>query len=279
MRYVFWPPLRVAGLLVRVLVVPTGLFRAILRELGGADQISERPLIQFALLPLYGPIVLLHHLAITILLWIVVLNVRLGFVTPGDGFKTAYQYHPDPNADPETAYADFLQSIYRSNTDERRGLLYAMPVAPTTDDERLKDAALKNPAVSGRQAPNIEEFSAEIKNALTELALADSPVGMEERARNIHALAKVQADALVEKCNALSKDSPLVNASASALAELVVAMSQVETYALKDYPIFARAPKQVQESWTGLMGAAVNDEARALARGLAAYRQLHGLGH
>ena len=78
--------------------------------------------------------------------------------------------------------------------------------------------------------------------------MAGSAEEFGERARNIHALAKLQADALVGKINALTSDLLM----------------------------FAGAPASVQGSWLDTVKAAVDDQARATARTLAAYRYLHG---
>ena len=125
---------------------------------------------------------------------------------------------------------------------------------------------------------DVDTLSSDIKNVLAELAMAGSTEEFGGRTQNIHALAKVQADALVEKINALTEDLPLAVSAAPALAELVFAMGQAETYAFRSEPFLsAGAPAKVQASWLEMVKAAVHDEARALARALAVYRQLHGL--
>lgn len=144
--------------------------------------------------------------------------------------------------------------------------------APKKSDKLLNES----PAAEAQF--DVEVLSPDIKKALAELAMAGSAEEFGERARNIHALAKVQADALVDKINALPDDSPLVGPGAPALAELVLAMSQAEAYAFKSDPFkFAGAPANVQASWLDTVKAAVHDEAGALAKALAAYRRLHGL--
>lgn len=124
----------------------------------------------------------------------------------------------------------------------------------------------------------VEGLTVEIKAALVGLTNASLPEEFAERFRNVHVLAKMQADALVEKVNTLTEDSPFHESAGTALAELVFAMSQAETYSLEDYSLFSEAPEKVQKSWTKLVGASANDEALALARALAVYRRLHGLG-
>ena len=148
----------------------------------------------------------------------------------------------------------------------------------SADDELIKAAPLENPADTNTNVPNVEDLSVDIKNALVELAMATSPVEFGERAQNTHALAKVQADALVEKINALTEDSPMAGSAVTALSELVLAMGQAEASAFKGNPFsLAGAPAKVQESWIALVKAGIDDEASALARALAVYRRLHGL--
>ena len=133
-------------------------------------------------------------------------------------------------------------------------------------------------ADANREPLDVGVLSTNIKNALVQLTMAGSAEEFGESARNIHALAKVQAEVLVEKSNAMTEDSQLVRAVASALADLVFAMSQAETHAFDSNPfMFSGAPANIQASWLEVVKAAVHDEARALARALAAYRQLCGL--
>ena len=141
-----------------------------------------------------------------------------------------------------------------------------------------KSSRLVNESPAAEGLSDVETLSADIKNALAELAMAGSAEEFGDQARNIHALAKVLADALVDKINALTDDSPLVGPGAPALAELVFAMSQAEGYAFRSDPfMLTGAPANVQASWLDTVKAAVHDEARALARALAAYRHLYGL--
>lgn len=146
----------------------------------------------------------------------------------------------------------------------------------SADDERIK-AAPQNPEDTNQALPDVETLSADIKNALVELAMATSPIEFGERAQNTHALAKIQADALVEKINDLAEDSPLAGSAVGALSELVFAMGQAEASATGNPFSMVGAPPKVQESWLALVKAGVDDEASALARALAAYRRLHGL--
>jgi hypothetical protein len=156
--------------------------------------------------------------------------------------------------------------------------LYGKLVAQPSGFESIKAALLKNSQEAEPHTPDVERLSATIKSAVVGLALATSPVEYGERAREVHALAKVQADALVEAINTLTEGSPLVLPSTDALAELVFAMSQAEVYAFKSDPfMFAGAPGNVQASWLNLVKAAVHDEARALGRALVVFRQVHGL--
>ena len=141
-----------------------------------------------------------------------------------------------------------------------------------------KSRTLPNQPHSAEIQFNVELLSADIKRALVGLATTDSTDEIGEQSRNIHALAKVLADALVEKINALPVDAPAVGLGAPALAELVFATSQAEAFAIKSNPLTGSgAPANVQASWLNTVKAAVDDEARALARALATYRYFHGL--
>lgn len=125
---------------------------------------------------------------------------------------------------------------------------------------------------------DVETLSVDVKDALVEIALANPGEEFGDRARNIHALSKMQADALVIKLNAMTEDTPLAVSAAPALAGLVFAMSQAEAYAFKSDPFsLAGAPSHIQASWLETVKAVLHDEARAPANALAAYRQLHGL--
>lgn len=180
------------------------------------------------------------------------------------------------NSTPEEIVAVIanLYTCYRQFAKDLREVLNTSP----TGFENLRSALQGKSPDAETQEPDVEGFSGIIKNELAALALAVSPVDFGERARNVHALAKVQADALVEKINTLSEGSPLAKPSTSALAELVFTMSQAEVYAFKSNPfMFAGAPGNVQASWLNLVKATVHNEARALERALGVFRQLHGL--
>ncbi len=135
-----------------------------------------------------------------------------------------------------------------------------------------RDDAL-NPSYAG--APDIESFTKSVKSALVALALSDSDDVLLERARRIHRLCDQLLDMIVEAINELPENSDLSRGGTTAMVAVIGASSRVEAFVFSsDRP---KAPQQFQEQYSKLIEAAVQDEAAALARGLATLRELHGL--
>jgi hypothetical protein len=121
-------------------------------------------------------------------------------------------------------------------------------------------------------------LSKTVKEAVMALYLAASPTEFGDRAMNVHKLAEIQSDALIEAINTLPADSPLIPPSTAALAELVGAMSFAEARFKSDPFAFIGAAASVQASWIKFEIAVVHDEANALARASEMFKRIHGLG-
>lgn len=117
MKYFLWPLLRAAAVVLLPVITVSGIVRAVLRGLTGADQVPPRPmffLLQLISLPLYIPTMLVYHVAVTAHLWIVYYDVKLGFASAEAGFALTSRFHPDLHVDPKIAYTEFLQRIHGS---------------------------------------------------------------------------------------------------------------------------------------------------------------------
>ena len=90
MRYLLWLPLRVVALILLPIITVFGFLRMLLRVIGGANQMSPSPagcLVQFILLPVYLPVMVIYYVASILYLRIVALDVRFGFATPEEAQK------------------------------------------------------------------------------------------------------------------------------------------------------------------------------------------------
>ena len=121
MKYLFWPFLRFAALALLVVLTVSGFLRTALRALTGANQIPPSRAgcwMQAITLPLFAPIAAIYHIAVTLYLWVIFFDVKLGFTSPEEGFALAFRFHPDPYADPKAAYAEFLERIHGSKGEQ-----------------------------------------------------------------------------------------------------------------------------------------------------------------
>jgi len=98
MKYLLWPFLRVAALVLLVLVSVFGFLRMVLRALTGANQIpppTSGRLFQFLTLPIFLPILFIYLSSARLYLEIMVLDVKLGFAKPEEGLRVATQTFPE----------------------------------------------------------------------------------------------------------------------------------------------------------------------------------------
>jgi hypothetical protein len=74
MKYFLWPLLRAAAVVLLPVITVSGIVRAVLRGLTGADQVPPRPmffLLQLIVLPLYIPAILIYFVAVAAYHWVV----------------------------------------------------------------------------------------------------------------------------------------------------------------------------------------------------------------
>jgi len=98
MKYLLWPLLRVAALVLLVLVTVFGFLRAVLRELTGANQIPPPTfgcLLQFLTLPVFLPTMFIYLTSARLYLEIMVLDVKFGFAKPEEGLRVAARTFPE----------------------------------------------------------------------------------------------------------------------------------------------------------------------------------------
>jgi hypothetical protein len=94
MTYLLWPVVRVVALILLLLLTFSSFMRLLLRGIGGADQVPPSPLgclIQFIMLPLFLPVILLYYASHRAYLETMVLDVKLGFASPDEAFDSAMQ--------------------------------------------------------------------------------------------------------------------------------------------------------------------------------------------
>jgi len=115
MKYVLWPFLRVAALVLLVVVTIFGFLRTTLRKLTGADQTPPPTfgcLLQFLTLPIFAPIMLIYFISARLYLEIIVLDVKLGFAKPKEGLRVATQTFPE-------SYGYWYMRLFRRETKEK----------------------------------------------------------------------------------------------------------------------------------------------------------------
>jgi len=98
MKYLLWPFLRVAALVLLVLVSVFGFFRVVLRALTGANQIPPSTfgcLVQFITLPMFMPISFIYLASARLYLEIMVLDVKFGFAKSEEGLRVAERTFPE----------------------------------------------------------------------------------------------------------------------------------------------------------------------------------------
>lgn len=98
MKYLLWPFLRVAALVLLVILTVSGFLRAALRALTGANRVPPPTfgcLVQFLTLPIFVPIMLIYFTSARLYLEIMVLDVKLGFAKPEEGLRVAAQTFPE----------------------------------------------------------------------------------------------------------------------------------------------------------------------------------------
>jgi len=98
MKYILWPFLRVAALVLLLLLTVSGFLRFALRALTGANQIPPPTLgclLQFVLLPVFLPIMVIYFTSSRLYLEIMVLDVKLGFAKPEEALRVVAQTAPE----------------------------------------------------------------------------------------------------------------------------------------------------------------------------------------
>lgn len=116
MKYLLWPLLRVAALVLLVLVTVFGFLRAVLRGLTGANQIPPPTfgcLVQFLTLPIFVPIMLIYFVLARLYLEIMVLDVKFGFAKPEEGLRVAVHTFPE-------AYDYWHMRFFRQESEEEQ---------------------------------------------------------------------------------------------------------------------------------------------------------------
>ena len=116
MKYLLWPFLRLAALVLLVLVTVFGFLRAVLRALTGANQIPPPTfgcLLQFLTLPVFLLTMFIYLTSARLHLEIMVLDVKFGFAKPEEGLRVAVQTFPE-------AYDYWHMRFFRRESEEEQ---------------------------------------------------------------------------------------------------------------------------------------------------------------
>lgn len=166
MKYLLWPFLRVAALVLLVLVTVFGFLRAVLRVLTGANQIpppTSGCLFQFLTLPIFLPILFIYLSSARLYLEIMILDVKLGFAKPEEGLRVAAQAFPEK-------YGYWYMRFFRTEAKEKPPADEAEESAPEVEVSKA-EKHFKRGAQLG-DGGRLNEALAEFNEAIAEYSKA-----------------------------------------------------------------------------------------------------------